>query len=139
MKSEYYFQVRWGDTDAAGIVYYPNFFKWMDEATHDFFTKIGYPSSKLFAEQQIGVPLLEANCSFKSPLVFEDHIVVQSSIEELHNKVFKIKHDFIKEGEIVAEGYGVRAWASFTGKPKAQTIPDYIREKMVSQVKAMEG
>ena len=33
---DYSFKVRWGDTDAAGIVFYPNFYKWMDEATHEF-------------------------------------------------------------------------------------------------------
>ncbi|MCM3728071.1 acyl-CoA thioesterase [Neobacillus cucumis] len=139
MKTEYPFQVRWGDTDAAGIVFYPNFYKWMDDATHDFLAQIGYPSSKLFAEHQIGVPLLEANCVFKRPLLFEDQVIVQSFVEELRNKVFKIKHVFIKEDQIMAEGYEVRAWTSFEGKPKAHPIPDFIREKMVSKVGTVEG
>ncbi|MDR4946789.1 acyl-CoA thioesterase [Neobacillus cucumis] len=139
MKSEFSFQVRWGDTDAAGIVFYPNFYKWMDDATHNYLAIIGYPSSKLFAEHQIGVPLLEANCMFKRPLLFEDQVVVESFVEELRNKVFKIKHEFKKEGQMVAEGYEVRAWTSFAGKPKAQPIPNYIRELMVSQVEILEG
>lgn len=28
---EYRVKVHWGDTDAAGIVFYPNYYKWMDE------------------------------------------------------------------------------------------------------------
>jgi 4-hydroxybenzoyl-CoA thioesterase len=139
VKSEYHFQVRWGDTDAAGIVFYPNFYKWMDDATHAYLANIGYPSSQLFAEQQIGVPLLEANCIFKRPLLFEDKVVVQSYVEELHNKVFKIKHVFVKADQIAAEGYEVRAWTSFKEKPKAQPIPDIIREKMLPQVEIVEG
>jgi 4-hydroxybenzoyl-CoA thioesterase len=139
MKTEYPFQVRWGDTDAAGIVFYPNFYKWMDDATHDYLAQIGYPSSKLFAECQIGVPLLEANCVFKRPLLFEDQVILHSFVEELRNKVFRIKHVFIKEDQIVAEGYEVRAWTSFEGKPKAHPIPDSIREKMLSHVETVEG
>lgn len=139
MKTEYPFRVCWGDTDAAGIVFYPNFYKWMDDATHDYLAQIGYPSSKLFTEHKIGVPLLEANCVFKRPLLFEDQVIVQSFVEEHRNKVFKIKHVFIKEDQIVAEGYEVRAWTSFEGKPKAHPIPDFIREKMISKVGTVEG
>ncbi len=139
MKNEYSFQVRWGDTDAAGIVFYPNFYKWMDEATHEYFTAIGLPASQLFAEQQIGVPLLEANCLFKRPLLFEDQVTVQSFVEELQNKVFKIKHVFIKGDQIAAEGYEVRAWTSFKEKPKAHPIPDEIREKMMSKAVTVGG
>lgn len=128
---EYPFKVRWGDTDAAGIVFYPNFYKWMDEATHEYFTAIGLPTSTLYVEQQIAVPLLEANCQFKSPLLFEDDVIVRSTVKEMSNKVFKISHQFIKDEKIVAEGYEVRAWTSFKEKPKACPIPDSVRDKMM--------
>ena len=130
---DYSFKVKWGDTDAAGIVFYPNFYKWMDEATHEFFAAIGLPTSVLYAEQQVSVPLLEANCQFKSPLLFEDHVTVRSTVVELHQKVFKISHRFFKNEKIVAEGYEVRAWTSFKEKPKAHPIPNEVREKMMPE------
>ena len=140
MLNEFKFDVRWGDTDAAGIVFYPNFYKWMDDSTHAYLSAIGYPSSKLFAELQIGVPLLEAHCVFNMPLLFEDNVTVQSSVIELHNKVFKIKHVFVRKDQIVAEGYEMRAWTSFAGeRPKAQPIPEYIREKMAPIIETVEG
>ena len=131
---DYSFKVKWGDTDAAGIVFYPNFYKWMDEATHEFLGAIGYPSSTLYAEQQVSVPLLETHCQFKSPLLFEDKVTVRSTVVELHSKVFKISHQFYKEDEkMVAEGYEIRAWTSFKEKPKAYPIPDEVREKMMPE------
>ena len=130
---EYPFRVRWGDTDAAGIVFYPNFYKWMDEATHEYFSAIGLPTSTLYSEQQIATPLLEANCQFKSPLLFEDDVIVRSSVVELHQKVFKISHRFFKDEKMVAEGYEVRAWTSFKEKAKAYPIPDEVREKMMPE------
>ena len=30
MASDYRFKVRWGDTDPATIVFFPNFYRWMD-------------------------------------------------------------------------------------------------------------
>lgn len=133
MIATYNFKVRLGDTDIGGIVYYPNFYKWMDEATHEYLGEIGYPSSKLFTELQTGVPLVEAKCMIKLPLFFEDNVVIHSSVEELHNKVFKIKHVFVKDEQTVAEGYEKRAWATFEGKFKASPIPEDIRQKMMPQ------
>ncbi|MGN4422378.1 acyl-CoA thioesterase [Bacillus cereus group sp. MYBK30-1] len=136
---EYTFQVRWGDTDAAGIVYYPNFYKWMDEATHEYFKKIGYPSAELFVEQQIGLPLLETKCKFMSPLRFEDQVVVKSKINVLYNKVFTIQHVFVKGEQVVAEGYETRAWTSFKEEVKAYPIPEDVRQKMMPEIKAVES
>jgi 4-hydroxybenzoyl-CoA thioesterase len=131
MSVDYEFKVRWGDTDAAGIVFYPNFYKWMNEATHEFFAKIGLPASTLFEEEQIAIPLLETHCEFKSPLLFEDIVNIRSSVVEVRNKVFKMSHQFYRGDQLIAEGYEVRAWTLFKDKPKAQPIPDNIREKML--------
>ncbi|MFJ8258073.1 acyl-CoA thioesterase [Peribacillus asahii] len=130
---EYLLKVRWGDTDAAGIVFYPNFYKWMDEATHEYFSSIGFPTSTLYSEQQIATPLLEANCQFKSPLLFEDDVIVRSTVVEINKKVFKISHKFFKGEKMVAEGYEIRAWTSFKEKPKACPIPNEVREKMMPE------
>ncbi|MGE7767216.1 acyl-CoA thioesterase [Peribacillus sp. NPDC096540] len=127
----YDFQVKWGDTDAAGIVYYPNFYSWMDEATHHFFKTLGHPTSKLFTEYQIGVPLLEAYCSFRIPLFHEDDVQIQTEAIEIRDKVFKLTHTFMRDNDVIAEGYELRAWASVAEhKPKAQSIPEDLKSKM---------
>lgn len=129
MKNTYKFKVTFGDTDAAGIVFYPNFYKWMDQATHDFFGNAIMPFSRLMEEKEVTTPLLEAFCQFKSPLRFEDHVDVHSEVTEINNKVFKIEHTFKKDGEAVASGYEVRAWVSTAnGNFKAVPIPDNVRE-----------
>ena len=137
---EYSFKVRWGDTDAAGIVFYPNFYKWMDEATHEFLAAIGFSTTFLLTEHQTATPLLEANCQFKSPLFFEDEVILQSEVVEMKQKVFKISHKFFKDEKLIAEGYGVRAWTSFKENPKAYPIPDQVREKMMpGNAETVEG
>lgn len=133
MSGEYIFKVRFGDTDAAGIVFYPNFYKWMDEATHEFISNSGIKSERLFKEMNINVPLLEAKCKFIKPLFFEDIVTIKSEITELHKKVLKITHLFYRNNECIAEGYEVRAWTSFQEKPKAVEIPEEIRQKMIAK------
>lgn len=128
---DYSFKVTWGDIDAAGIVFYPNFYKWMNEATHEFLGKIGWSVSALFEKERISVPLLETHCEFKSPLLFEDVVTIRSSVVEVRNKVFKMRHKFYRDEQLIAEGYEVRAWTLFKDQPKAQPIPDNLREKML--------
>ncbi|MED4582833.1 thioesterase family protein [Brevibacillus choshinensis] len=125
------YKVAWGDTDAAGIVFYPNFYNWMVNGTNELFDAIGYPASKLFAEEKIGLPLLETFCSFKSPVFFEDNLQIVSIIKEIHDKVFKISHQFFRNETLLAEGYELRAWTSFAAdKPKAVSIPDQVRDAL---------
>jgi 4-hydroxybenzoyl-CoA thioesterase len=130
MKNEYKKKIRFGETDAAGIVYYPNYYKMMDEATHEFFGAIGYSTSTLMKEKNISIPLLEAHCQFKSPLFFEDEIRITTTVEILKSKVFKATHVFTRGDQFIAEGYEVRAYASFENGVKAIEIPEEIKEKI---------
>lgn len=126
------FKVRFAETDAAGIVYYPNFYKWMDQATHEMFESIGFPTNKLLAEQK-GVPLVEAQCQFLKPLYLSDYIKLVSLVEEVRSKVVKIRHTFYRGDELVSEGYEIRAWVSMSeGNLKAQSIPEDLRQILTS-------
>jgi 4-hydroxybenzoyl-CoA thioesterase len=126
---QYRFQVRWGETDAAGIVFYPNFYGWMDEASHHYFTEIGYPTIKLFENKKIGLPLLEAKCVFKAPLMFGDQVTVASTISEVRDKVIILNHTFWKDGQTIAEGMEIRAWVELNSSElRAIPIPNEVRE-----------
>lgn len=127
MTNIYEFKVYFGDTDAAGIVYYPNYYRWMDQASHEYLAAKNLSISKLQSERSVTVPLLEALCQFKSPLVYEDIVEVHSTIVEVKNKVFKIEHEFQRNSEIIATGYELRAWAKIgEEKMKAISIPEDV-------------
>jgi 4-hydroxybenzoyl-CoA thioesterase len=130
-KTTYQYKVKWGDTDAAGIVYFPNFYKWIDQATHELFYSLGFPVSKLFGEQKIGLPLLETHCEFKTPAFFEDCLDIVTTVVEVRNKVIRFTHEFFRNETLIASGYSVRAWTSFEGQPKAVPIPDHVRAKLI--------
>lgn len=134
MTSTWEFKVRFAETDAAGIVYYPNFYKWMDQATHEMFSRIGMSTNKLLKEKK-GIPLVEAFCQFKHALHFEDSIKVVSVVTEVRNKVFKIQHTLYLGDVIAAEGYEIRVWvdtSSPDGKLKAVPIPEEMRTMLLA-------
>ena len=134
MKTRHHFVVQWGDTDAAGIVFYPNFYKWMDESINDLFKQLDISLNRLFDVEKIAIPQLECFCQFRKPLRFEDPFIIENKLELLKEKTFKVSHTFILDGQVIAEGYSIRCWTDFSFVPKAIPIPDFIKEKIESYV-----
>jgi acyl-CoA thioester hydrolase len=116
--------VNWGDTDKAGIVYYPNYFKWFDIAGHQFFRSCDLSPSKLEEERNIIIPLLDARCSFENPLLYDDVITIHTSVEEINNKTIKLRHEVFRGETRTGYGYELRGWVRQTKEEiKAVQIP----------------
>jgi 4-hydroxybenzoyl-CoA thioesterase len=90
----YEVQVVFGDCDPAGIVFFPNFSKWMDASSLNFFMKCGIlPWRELVKTRGIiGTPLLEINTKFIRPATYGETIQVHTSVQEWRDKVFVHKH-----------------------------------------------
>lgn len=133
MSNIHLIKVYFGDTDAAGIVYYPNYYRWMDQASHEFFKAKGYALSELQTEKDIIVPLVEANCTFKRPLFYEDEVEIHTKVAEIKNKILKLEHCFIRREEVIAEGYEVRAWTKKQeDRLRAEAVPKDIVDVLQS-------
>lgn len=125
-----HYKVTWGDTDPAGIVFYPRFLQWMDRAAHEWFEAVGLPASETFRNKGIGFPVLEVRCEFRSPVPYGSVLEIETRVEEVRNKVFKLRHEFRLGGEPVATGSEIRAWTDFTGeRPQAVPIPEDVRTR----------
>jgi acyl-CoA thioester hydrolase len=120
--------VNWGDTDKAGIVYYPNFFKWFDIAGHQFFRSCDLSPAKLEEERGIIVPLLDVQCTFENALLYDDIIMIHTKVEEINRKTIKLRHVVYRDGQRAAHGYELRGWVQQTGQSiKAVIIPEDVK------------
>ena len=108
----YEVEVMFGDCDPAGIVFFPNFSKWMDASSLNFFVKCGVPTWRdLYkATGIIGTPLLEINIRFISPATYGERLRVHTSIQEWRNKVFIQKHIVKRGNTLLCEGTETRAF-----------------------------
>ncbi|MBK8907099.1 MAG: acyl-CoA thioesterase [Rhodospirillales bacterium] len=118
--------VAWGDCDPAGIVFYPNYFRWIDAATWDLFEAVGGSWDRLqgaFGPFQI--PLLAAECAFKMPCRRGDALVVESRVVAWERKVFKVAHAIRNGGDTAVEGFETRCWTipDAAGRLRSAPIP----------------
>lgn len=107
------FTVEFGDCDPAGIVFYPNFFRWMDASSLHFFRAAGIPSWRELAEQTgiIGTPIVDVSARFLCPASYGDAIEVDTTISEWRGKSFVFKHVIRRGGDVLVEGQEVRIFA----------------------------
>ena len=108
----YELQVMFGDCDPAGIVFFPNFLKWMDAASLHFFVQCGVPPWRELVKTRhiIGTPLLEINTRFLRPATYGETLQVHTTVEEWRNKAFVHRHLVKRGDDLLCEGTEIRAF-----------------------------
>ena len=108
-----HFTVEFGDCDPAQIVFYPNFFRWMDAASLRFFRAAGVPPWREYEAQCgiIGTPLVDASARFLRPASYGDAIDVDTAIDEWRGKSFVMSHVIRRGADVLVEGREVRVFA----------------------------
>ncbi len=130
-------EVMFGDCDPAGIVFFPNFHKWMDASSLNFFVQCGIPTWRELVKTEgiIGTPLLEVHTKFITSATYGQRLQVHTSIEAWGRKTITQRH-VVKRGDtLICEGTEVRALCikhpDDPSRIKAIEIPDWFKERCV--------
>jgi len=104
--------VQFGDCDPAGIVFFPNFNRWMDASSQAFFLACGLPPWRQLARTRgiIGTPLLEVHTRFLKPATYGETLEVHTTVEEWAIKTFRHRHVVRRGADLICEGTEVRAF-----------------------------
>lgn len=131
------FKVEWAHCDAAGIVFYPHYYIWFDQATERLFT-----ANRLsYAEMQrdfglAGTPLVETGASYKAPCPLAARLKLETWVDEWGGRSFLVRHRIAHaDGTLAVEGFERRVWAAAapdapTGM-RAAEIPDEVKARFV--------
>ena len=131
--------VTFGDCDPAGIVFFPNFSRWMDAASLSFFMQCGLPPWNQLVKTRgiVGTPLLEIHTKFIQSATFGETLTVTTQIEEWRAKVFIQLHRITRaradgaagDPDLICEGRETRTFVrrDETGRMRSIPVPDDIR------------
>jgi acyl-CoA thioester hydrolase len=126
-------KVRWGETDAMGIVFYPTYLAWFDHATHELFASSGRGLMERLREDGISVPITECGASFRAPVFAGEELVVTATVGEVRSRSLRVEHRVERGGEEVATGFELRVVASLDpgGKLTVRQMPADLRAWLV--------
>lgn len=131
--------VTFGDCDPAGIVFFPNFSRWMDTASLSFFMQCGVPPWRVLEKTRgiVGTPLLEINTRFLKSATYGETLTVTTHVQEWRSKVVVQVHRITRAradgGEdLICEGREVRVFVkrddNDRDRLRAIPVPEDIRQ-----------
>tara|TARA_B100000686_G_C16355296_1_gene744900 strand:- start:72 stop:506 length:435 start_codon:yes stop_codon:yes gene_type:complete len=134
-------KVEWGDCDPYGIVFYPNFYKWMDSSQWNYFNKIKQPVSKLEKDYGIiGLPLLHTEANYIKACYREDILFIETSLIKLTKSTLKLQHIVKRKSTVVCHGSETRIWAKrnnnvITSAPFPKELRLKFKEVISNEIK----
>src|SRR5436309_2020002 len=69
-------RVRWGDVDAARIIFYGSYIRFFEIAETELFRAAGLPYGKVFDELNIWLPRVHLECDFRRAAQLDDLLEV---------------------------------------------------------------
>ena len=118
-------RVRYAETDAAGIVDDNNFFVYFELGRVEMFRELELP-------YDWRLPIVETACRFHASARFDDSLEIDSSVEELRSKGFRIGCKVYRlEGEervLLAEGHTAMVTVGEDRRPVP--LPDAFRHAL---------
>jgi 4-hydroxybenzoyl-CoA thioesterase len=122
-------EVRFGDCDPAGIVFYGNFFSWYDHALWSAFAARGFLRAGLRERYGVvGWPLISTESRFLAPTREGDRLLVVPRIARWGRTSFEVAHRVTRGDTPIAEGFERRVWAGT--RPDGTLDPKPIPEEV---------
>lgn len=99
--------VRFGDCDPAGIVFYPRFFGWFDRCFHDWLWTFGGHAGLCTRLDLVGIGLMGADAAFRSPARDGDTLEITMKVAGWSARSLSLEYE-IRSTDLVATGHEVR-------------------------------
>lgn len=122
-------RVRFGETDAAGIVFYPTYFGWFDSGTHGLLRNGDAPGRDERGAPKFPLPIIECGATFLAPLQFDEEIEIVSTVAALGESSLRVEHEVrTLAGKTCARGFEQRVFVTIAGgRPAKAPIPPELR------------
>ena len=91
-------RVYYEDTDAQGVVYYANYFRFMERARTEWLRALGVDQVALMEQERRIFVVTETKAEFLVPARFNDEIVVTACLAGLTRATFDIEQNIFRGG-----------------------------------------
>jgi 1,4-dihydroxy-2-naphthoyl-CoA hydrolase len=117
--------VRFGDTDAAGVIHFHQLLRWCHEAYEESLERFGIDAAEIFPRPQwamdqppgqpatrdttgappsIALPIVHCSADYRRPLVCGDRLEITLQPHELDQGCFEVAYTFACGGQTAARG-----------------------------------
>jgi len=113
------FRVRYAETDQMGVVYYANYFIWMEVGRADFCRACGFNYRDMEAEDKAFIAVVEATCRYLAPARYDEEITVETQLARASRRVLEFTYVIRNNQNVLAEGKTVHVVTGPDAKSKS--------------------
>lgn len=125
-------RIYWEDTDAGGIVYYANYFRYLERARTDWLRSLGMEQATLMAEQQLIFVVVSVEAQFRRPARYADLLQVTCTVAERTRASLTFEQHIYRDtlqGDLLIEGR-VRVACVDSNRHRPRPLPDLLLQEM---------
>src|SRR5947199_6237900 len=128
-------RVRWGDVDAARIIFYGAYIRFFEFAETELFRAVGLPYSVMFDELDIWLPRAHLECDFRRAAQLDDLLEVSVYVGRIGTKSMRLNFEVRGKGEdeLVAEAHFILVAVrreTFDSVP----VPDELKQRLAPYI-----
>lgn len=124
-------RVRWGDVDAARIIFYGAYIRFFEIAETELFRSVGLPYGVMFDDLDTWLPRVHLECDFHRAAQLDDLLEVSVYVGRIGNKSMQLNFEVRRKGEeeLVATAHFVMA-AVRKDTFETVPVPDLLRTRL---------
>jgi 1,4-dihydroxy-2-naphthoyl-CoA hydrolase len=132
--------VRFGDTDAAGVMHFPQLLHWCHEAYEESLERFGIEAAAIFpgpgSSPAVALPIVHCSADYLRPLGCGDPLAIQLDAQRLDPGCFELQYRFQRGDEAVARAL-TRHLAIDAGSRRRCSLPEAINRWL--EASALQG
>jgi YbgC/YbaW family acyl-CoA thioester hydrolase len=124
-------RVRWGDVDAARIIFYGAYIRFFEIAETELFRAVGLPYGEVFDELDVWLPRAHLECDFRRAAQLDDLLEVSVYVGRVGTKSLRLNFEVRRKGveEIVAVAHFVLV-AVRRGTFESVPVPEELKRRL---------
>ena len=124
-------RVRWGDVDAARIIFYGAYIRFFEFAETELFRTVGLPYGVMFDESDIWLPRVHLECDFHRAAKLDDLLEVSVYVGKVGRSSMRLNFEVRRKGEteLVATAHFVLA-AVKKDTFETVSVPEELRTRL---------
>jgi len=129
-------RVRWGDVDAAGIIFYGAYIRFFEIAETELFRAVGLAYPVMFDELDVWLPRVHLECDFHHAARLDDLLEVSVYVGRFGNKSMRLDFEVRRKGDEVQIAHAHFVLAAVRRDTfETVPIPAELRSRLASYAK----
>lgn len=125
-------RLHWSECDPGGIVFFPNYTRWMVEGLNEMLLSLGIdPTAQLDDGNRGGLPVVQLAMKFFEAPALHTMVRHEICVDKVGGKSLTFTHRFWRDQTLLVEANETRVWAVHTmgdsPSVQARVVPDNVR------------